>query len=52
MYLPENLSHFAANETQYILEIFQQIGIHEIIPSNILQLGKVSNQCRPIRITL
>lgn len=37
---------------QSIIEIFQQIGTHEIIPTNILRLGKVSNQCRSIRITL
>lgn len=48
----ENNSHSTADEMQSILEIFQQIGSHEIIPVNILRLGKVSNQCRPIRITL
>lgn len=50
--VPESLSHSATNETQSILEIFQQMGTQEIIPANILRLGKVSNQCHPIRITL
>lgn len=50
--VPENLSHSAADDTQSILEIFQQIGTHEIIPANIIRLGKVSNLSRPIKITL
>lgn len=50
--VPENLPHSTVDEMPSILEIFRQMSTHEIIPMNILRLGKVSNQCRPIRITL
>jgi len=36
---------------QSILEVFRHIDT-EVIPVNLLRLDKVSNQCRPIRITL
>jgi len=36
---------------QTILEVFRHIDT-DVIPLNLLRLGKVSTQCRPIRITL
>lgn len=49
--VPELPSDSNSNDMQSILEVFRHIDT-DVIPVNLLRLGKVSNQCRPIRITL
>lgn len=49
--VPELPSDSNSNDMQSILEVFRHID-SDVIPVNLLRLGKVSNQCRPIRITL
>ncbi|KAF0756243.1 Uncharacterized protein FWK35_00021390 [Aphis craccivora] len=49
--VPELPSDSNSNDMQSILEVFRHIDT-DVIPVNLLRLGKASNQCRPIRITL
>ncbi|XP_025420142.1 uncharacterized protein LOC112693248 [Sipha flava] len=39
------------NEIQVVSELFRQIGV-TTVPLNVLRLGKISNNARPIRVTL
>lgn len=52
MYLKISYILLPTDEMQSVLEIFRQIVTNKIVPVNVLCLGKVSNQCRSIRITL
>ncbi|XP_060872744.1 uncharacterized protein LOC132946700 [Metopolophium dirhodum] len=49
--VPELPSDSSSNDMQTILEVFRHIDT-DVIPLNLLRLGKVSTQCQPIRITL
>jgi len=49
--IPESAMQSNADDKNTISNIFQRIGVL-VDPINCLRLGKLSNNCRPVRVTL